>query len=52
MVKAGGITIVQDAVTSAHFDMPADVLDLGRADVMMSLRKMARRRSASDQLFR
>jgi len=36
VASAGGITIVQDEVTSAHFDMPAAALDVGRADVMMS----------------
>jgi two-component system, chemotaxis family, protein-glutamate methylesterase/glutaminase len=39
--QAGGITIVQDEATSDHFDMPAAALDLGRADVMMSPRKIA-----------
>ena len=41
VVKAGGITIVQDEATSGHFDMPAAALDVGRADLMMSPRKMA-----------
>lgn len=41
VAQAGGITIVQDEITSDHFDMPAAALDLGRADVMMSPHKIA-----------
>lgn len=41
VARCGGITIAQDEATSGHFDMPAAALDLGRADVMMSPRKIA-----------
>ena len=41
VAKGGGITIAQDEATSAHFDMPAAALDLGRVDLVMSPRKIA-----------
>ena len=41
IVERGGIAIVQDEPSSDHFDMPAAALDLGRADLVMSPRKIA-----------
>jgi two-component system chemotaxis response regulator CheB len=39
--QGGGITIVQDEASCEHFEMPAAALDLGRADVALSPRKIA-----------
>jgi two-component system, chemotaxis family, protein-glutamate methylesterase/glutaminase len=41
VARRGGITIVQDEMTSSHFDMPAAALDLGRADVVMNPLRIA-----------
>ena len=40
IAAAGGITIVQDEASSAHFDMPAAACDFGRADLLMSPRQI------------
>lgn len=42
VASAGGVTIVQDEESCPFFDMPAAALDLGRADVAMSPRDIAR----------
>jgi two-component system chemotaxis response regulator CheB len=39
--KHGGLTVVQDEITSEHFDMPAAALDLGHADVALNPQKIA-----------
>lgn len=38
--EAGGITIAQDEASSAHFDMPASAIDIGRADIVLSPAKI------------
>ncbi len=38
---AGGITMAQDEASAGHFDMPAAAIDLGRADIVFSPRKIA-----------
>ena len=39
--RCGGITIAQDERTSGYFEMPSAALDLGRADLVMSPRRIA-----------
>ncbi len=41
IARRGGITIAQDEATSGHFDMPANAIDLGRADLILSPGKIA-----------
>lgn len=41
VARRGGITIVQDEASASHFEMPSAALDLGRADIVMSPRRIA-----------
>jgi two-component system, chemotaxis family, protein-glutamate methylesterase/glutaminase len=39
--QCGGLTMAQDKATSAYFDMPSAAIDLGKAELVLSPRRLA-----------